>query len=83
MYRCQVCGATEARSEIVSEVFLMDGVPVLVEGIPRVWVRAAWAHDRTDSAMGSQERPPVNDDATSPTFLCRARGRGVAATSGR
>lgn len=34
MYRCQVCGATEARSEIVSEVFLMDGVPVLVEGIP-------------------------------------------------
>ncbi len=36
MYRCEVCGATEARSEVVSEVFLMDGQPVLVENIPAV-----------------------------------------------
>ena len=36
MFRCQVCGATEARSEVVSEVFLIDGVPVLVEEIPAV-----------------------------------------------
>ena len=34
MFRCQVCGATEARSEVVSETFLIDGLPVLVEGIP-------------------------------------------------
>ena len=36
MYRCQVCGATEARYEVVSEVFLVDGLPVLVESIPAV-----------------------------------------------
>ena len=36
MFRCQVCGATEARTELVSEVFLVDGRPVLVEGIPAV-----------------------------------------------
>ena len=36
MFRCQVCGATEARAEPVSEVFLVDGLPVLVEGIPAV-----------------------------------------------
>ena len=36
MFRCQVCGATEARSEVVSEVFLIDGLPVLVEEIPAV-----------------------------------------------
>ncbi|MBM4461272.1 MAG: YgiT-type zinc finger protein [Chloroflexi bacterium] len=36
MYRCQVCGATEARSEVVSEVFLVDRLPVLVEDIPAV-----------------------------------------------
>jgi YgiT-type zinc finger domain-containing protein len=36
MFRCQVCGGTEARSEAVSEVFLIDGTPVLVEGIPAV-----------------------------------------------
>ncbi len=34
MFRCQVCGSTEARSEVVSEVFLIDSAPVLVEGIP-------------------------------------------------
>ncbi len=36
MFRCQVCGSTEARSEVVNEVFLIDGRPVLVEGIPAV-----------------------------------------------
>jgi hypothetical protein len=37
MFRCQVCGATEARSEVVSEVFLVDGLPVLVDC--RCWSR--------------------------------------------
>ena len=36
MFHCQVCGGTEVRSEVVSEVFLIDGTPVLVEGIPAV-----------------------------------------------
>jgi YgiT-type zinc finger domain-containing protein len=36
MFRCQVCGAPEARSEVVSEAFLIDGLPVLVEGIPAI-----------------------------------------------
>ncbi len=36
MFRCQVCGAPEARSEVVSEAFLIDGLPVLVEGIPTI-----------------------------------------------
>ena len=34
MFRCHVCGATEAREELVSEVFQIEGKPVLVEGIP-------------------------------------------------
>ena len=36
MFRCQVCGAPEARSEVVSEAFLIDGLPALVEGIPAI-----------------------------------------------
>ncbi|HBY97696.1 MAG: YgiT-type zinc finger protein [Ardenticatenaceae bacterium] len=36
MFRCQVCGSTEARSEVVNEVFLIDGMPVVVEDIPAV-----------------------------------------------
>ena len=36
MFRCEGCGSTEARSEVVSEVFLVDGLPVLVEEIPAV-----------------------------------------------
>lgn len=34
MFRCHVCGATEARSKLVNEVFLIDGRFVLVENIP-------------------------------------------------
>ena len=34
MFQCHVCGATEARSELISEVFLIDGRFVLVENIP-------------------------------------------------
>jgi HTH-type transcriptional regulator / antitoxin MqsA len=34
MFRCQVCGATEAHQESVNEVFLINGKYVLVEGIP-------------------------------------------------
>lgn len=34
MFRCHVCGATQARQEFVTEVFMIDGKRVLVEGIP-------------------------------------------------
>jgi YgiT-type zinc finger domain-containing protein len=34
MFICHVCGSTEARDEFVSEVFQIDGHPVLVEHIP-------------------------------------------------
>jgi YgiT-type zinc finger domain-containing protein len=34
MFQCHVCGAAEALSELVSEVFLIDGKFVLVENIP-------------------------------------------------
>ncbi|MBA5867446.1 MAG: YgiT-type zinc finger protein [Nitrospira sp. CR1.3] len=34
MFRCHVCGKTESRQELVSEVFEIDGKPVRVEGIP-------------------------------------------------
>ena len=34
MFRCHVCGATQARQEFVTEVFMIDGNRVLVEGIP-------------------------------------------------
>ena len=34
MFRCHVCGSNEARDESVSEVFTIEGRPVLVENIP-------------------------------------------------
>jgi YgiT-type zinc finger domain-containing protein len=34
MFRCHVCGVTEARQALVDEVFVIDGRHVLVEGIP-------------------------------------------------
>lgn len=34
MFRCHVCGKTESRQELVSEVFDIDGKPVRVEQIP-------------------------------------------------
>ena len=34
MFRCHVCGSNEARNELVSEVFTIEGKPVLVENIP-------------------------------------------------
>ena len=34
MFRCHVCGATQARQEFGTEVFTIDGKRVLVEGIP-------------------------------------------------
>ena len=34
MFTCHVCGNTNARSELVSEVFNLDGRRVLVERIP-------------------------------------------------
>lgn len=34
MFVCDVCGSKEARSELVSEIFMVDGRRVLVENIP-------------------------------------------------
>ena len=34
MFHCHVCGSNQAHSEQVDEVFLIDGKPILVEGIP-------------------------------------------------
>ena len=34
MFRCHVCGKTESRQELVSEVFEIDGRPVQVEQVP-------------------------------------------------
>jgi len=34
MFKCHACGGTVARSETVSEVFMIDARRVLVEGIP-------------------------------------------------
>lgn len=34
MFKCHVCGSAQARQELVSEVFQIDGKPVLVENIP-------------------------------------------------
>lgn len=34
MFRCHVCGSTEAREEFVNEVFQIDDKPVQVEHIP-------------------------------------------------
>jgi YgiT-type zinc finger domain-containing protein len=34
MFRCHVCGATEAKAETIDEVFQIDDRPVLVQNIP-------------------------------------------------
>jgi len=34
MFKCHVCGSMEYRDEFVSEIFHIDGKPVLVEKIP-------------------------------------------------
>jgi HTH-type transcriptional regulator/antitoxin MqsA len=34
VFRCHVCGATQAKQEFITEVFMIDGKAVLVEGIP-------------------------------------------------
>ncbi len=34
MFHCHVCGKTETRQELVSEVFDIDGKPVRVDAIP-------------------------------------------------
>ncbi|MFZ5908786.1 MAG: YgiT-type zinc finger protein [Chloroflexota bacterium] len=34
MFKCHVCGSTESRADLVSEIFRIDGKPVLVENIP-------------------------------------------------
>jgi YgiT-type zinc finger domain-containing protein len=34
MFKCHVCGSTEADNKLVSEVFELDGKRVLVENVP-------------------------------------------------
>lgn len=34
MFKCHICGSTESREELVSEIFQIDGKPILVENIP-------------------------------------------------
>jgi YgiT-type zinc finger domain-containing protein len=34
MFQCHVCGFDEAREELVNEIFMIDGKPILVEQIP-------------------------------------------------
>jgi YgiT-type zinc finger domain-containing protein len=34
MFRCHVCGKTESRQELVSEIFDLGGKPVRVDAIP-------------------------------------------------
>jgi YgiT-type zinc finger domain-containing protein len=53
MFKCHVCGATDAREEFVSEVFVIDGRRVLVEHIPaQVCARcgeATFSRDTTEN----------------------------------
>jgi YgiT-type zinc finger domain-containing protein len=50
--KCHICGSTESRTEVVSEVFDIDGQHVLVEQIPaRVCTRcgeATFSRDTTE-----------------------------------
>ncbi len=34
MFRCNVCGSGQAHQELVEELFMIDGKPVLVQNIP-------------------------------------------------
>ncbi len=34
MFRCNVCGSDQAHQELVEELFMIDGKPVLVQNIP-------------------------------------------------
>jgi HTH-type transcriptional regulator/antitoxin MqsA len=70
MFRCQVCGATEVRSEVVSEAFLIDGLPVLVEGIPAtVCVRCG---DTTFSRAATERIRRMVHGKTQPVRSMRA-----------
>lgn len=70
MFHCQVCGATEARSELVSEVFLIDGAPVLVEGIPAVV--CARCGDATFSSVTTERIRRMVHGETRPVRSVRA-----------
>ncbi|NIM14339.1 MAG: YgiT-type zinc finger protein [Candidatus Aminicenantes bacterium] len=34
MFRCNVCGSTKKKEDFVTEIFNIDGKPVMVENIP-------------------------------------------------
>ncbi len=34
MFQCNVCGSKQAREELINEVLLIDGKPILIENIP-------------------------------------------------
>jgi YgiT-type zinc finger domain-containing protein len=68
MFKCHVCGATDAREEFVSEVFVIDGRRVLVEHIPaQVCARcgeATFSRDTTEkvrSLVHGNVRPVRTD----------------------
>jgi HTH-type transcriptional regulator / antitoxin MqsA len=48
MFRCHVCGATEARQASVDEVFVIDGKYVLVEGICARCGEATFSRETTE-----------------------------------
>ena len=70
MFRCQVCGATEACSEVVNEVFLVDGLPVLVEGIPAIV--CARCGDTTFSRLATETIRRMVHGETQPVRSVRA-----------
>ena len=68
MFRCHVCGAMQGKQEFVNEVFMIDGKPVLVEGIPAtVCARcgeATFSRETTERIrrMVRGEAKPVRDE---------------------
>jgi HTH-type transcriptional regulator / antitoxin MqsA len=52
MFHCHICGSHEARQAVVSEVFEIEGNPVLVENIPAEvcirWKEAVFSRETTE-----------------------------------
>jgi len=70
VFRCQACGTIAACSEVASEAFLIDGLPVLVEGIPAtVCVRCG---DTTFSRAATERIRRMVHGETQPIRSVRA-----------
>ncbi len=65
MFKCHVCNSTEGRSELISEVFQIDGEFVLVENIPAIVCarcgEAVFSRETTERVrlMVRQKRKPL------------------------